>query len=99
MSVNDIRTAEVEQLLSALRVSTGRDDLFNLLVDMCTIRELEEMSQRLEVARRLRAGEPYALIHAATGASTTTVARVSKALNHGEGGYQVALEKLDNENA
>ena len=95
MSVNDIRTAEVEQLLSALRATTDPDDLFNLLVDMCTVRELEEMSQRLEVARRLHVGEPYAQIHAATGASTTTVARVSKALNHGEGGYQVALELLD----
>lgn len=53
------------------------------------------MAQRLEVARRLSQGEPYAAIQGETGASATTVARVSKCLNYGEGGYALALKALE----
>jgi len=94
MSVDDIRTSEVEQLLSAFAALDTHDERFAFLVDVCTVREIEEMSQRLEVARLLHAGEPYAAIHTATGASTTTVARVSRSLNHGEGGYRTVLDRI-----
>ena len=95
MSVDDIRTPEVEQLLSAFGSLATNDERFSFLVDVCTVREIEEMSQRLEVARLLGSGQPYAAVHAATGASTTTVARVSRALNHGEGGYRTVLDRLN----
>lgn len=94
MGVTNIRTPEVDQLLQAILSFDNTDDLFGFMVDLCTIRELNEMSQRFEVARLLAAGEPYAVVHEATGASSTTVARVSKALNHGEGGYMLSLAKM-----
>ena len=43
----------------------------------------------------LRKGSSYAVIEKATGASATTIARVSKALNYGAGGYGLAFEVLD----
>ncbi len=93
--MSDLRTPEVENLL---RVFVGLDDkdvVFALLEDMFTIREIKETSQRLAVARLLDAGRSYAAIEEATGASATTIARVSKCLSYGSGGYAAALQILD----
>ncbi|MBK5211644.1 MAG: TrpR YerC/YecD [Coriobacteriia bacterium] len=89
-----VRTPEVEQLLTALRSLNDNDELYALLVDLATFREIQEMSQRLEVARLLSAGELYMSIQKITGASATTVARVSKCLNYGEGGYETVLSRI-----
>ncbi|MDR0459746.1 MAG: hypothetical protein LBG68_04730 [Coriobacteriales bacterium] len=59
-----------------------------LMIDLCTIREINEMATRLEVAKMLAAGESYLRIQEATGSSATTIARVSKCINHGAGGYR-----------
>lgn len=93
----ELRTREVEDLLSVLAGITEPDDVFALLEDLFTIREIKDTSQRLEVARLLRQGESYASIEKTTGASATTIARVSKALNYGTGGYQLALDVLAKE--
>lgn len=95
--MSELRTREVDDLLSVLAGLTDPDDVFALLEDLFTIREIKDTSQRLEVARLLRRGESYASIEKTTGASATTIARVSKALNYGTGGYQLALELLEEE--
>ena len=94
--MSDLRTSEVEDLLAVLVGITDRDTMYALLEDLFTIREIKETSQRLAVASMLRAGQPYVAIGEATGASATTIARVSKALNYGAGGYAAALDILDN---
>lgn len=63
--------------------------------DICTVQEIESIAQRLEVARRLAKGESYVDINKATGASTATICRVSKCINYGEGGYKIAIERLE----
>lgn len=93
----DLRTREVEDLLYVLSELTDRDDLYRLLEDLFTIREIKETSQRLEVARLLSEGRSYASIEQTTGASATTIARVSKCLSYGSGGYTKALEMLVNQ--
>ena len=57
--------------------------------------EICDLSQRLQVARYLDEGEPYVEVQARTGASSTTVSRVSKALNGEYGGYRKILIKLE----
>ena len=91
----DIRTADVDDLLTVLATLDEPDDVFALLEDLFTVREIRETSQRLLVARLLAAGKSYAAIEAETGASATTIARVSKWLNYGSGGYKRALEILE----
>ena len=92
--MSDLRTPEVEGLLEVLASMDDKDELYALFEDLFTIREVKETSQRLSVARLLAAGRPYTAIADATGASATTIARVSKALNYGSGGYRRALEIL-----
>lgn len=94
MSGDDLRTPEVDDLLHVLAVLDDEDTIYALLEDMFTIREIRETSQRLAVARMLAEGASYATIEKATGASATTIARVSKCLTYGTGGYKAALEVL-----
>lgn len=63
------------------------------LDDICTIKEVQDMSQRLAVAEMLREGKNYIEVSRATGASTATICRVNKCLLYGEGGYKNAIEK------
>ncbi len=90
----EIRTAEVDDLLKVLAAMDDPDAIFALLEDLFTVREIREIAQRLGVARLLSAGKSYAAIEAETGASATTIARVSKCLSYGAGGYERALAIL-----
>jgi TrpR-related protein YerC/YecD len=99
MPEDRLRTPEVDELLRALLALEEPDEAYALLVDLCTVREIREMAQRLEVARMLSAGEHYTTIQDATGASATTISRVSKALHYGADGYRRVLERLGDEPA
>lgn len=93
--MSDLRTPEVNDLLKVFAELDDEDVIFALLEDLFTIREIRETSQRLSVARLLAAGKSYTSIEEATGASATTIARVSKCLSYGSGGYASALEVLE----
>ena len=67
-------------------------DLF--FEDACTIKELQEISQRFEVATLLWQGKSYNEINQITGASTATICRVKKCLVYGNSGYRIALERM-----
>lgn len=97
MDHDRLRTPEVEQLLRALSSLPNADEAYALLTDLCTVREIQEMASRLEVARRLATGEHYTEIQDKTGASATTISRVNKCLNYGSDGYRHALDRLSGE--
>ncbi|MBO4365891.1 MAG: TrpR YerC/YecD [Eggerthellaceae bacterium] len=89
-----LRTPDVDALLRVFATLDDEDTLYALLEDMLTIREIRECSQRLAVARLLDEGRSYNQIAESTGASATTIARVSKCLSYGAGGYRAALDAL-----
>jgi TrpR-related protein YerC/YecD len=88
-----LRTPDVERLLQAFSTLEGPDEVYAFLLDVCTVREIHDMAQRLAVARLLAAGEHYDRISEATGASTTTISRVSRCLNYGADGYRAVLDR------
>lgn len=61
--------------------------------DICTIKELQAISQRLQVACLLDGGCNYLEVSELTGASSATISRVNRCLNYGEG-YRTALNCL-----
>ncbi len=89
-----VYSEEVQTLCVTLAAIDDPDKISALLEDCCTIREVHEMAQRLRVAQLLNKGASYALIQEQTGASATTIARVSKSLNYGAGGYRYALDEI-----
>ena len=94
MSDARVRTREVDDLIRAILSLENTDEAYALLIDLCTIREIQDMAQRLEVARMLDTGEHYTTIQETTGASATTISRVSKSLHYGADGYACVLGRL-----
>jgi TrpR-related protein YerC/YecD len=84
---------ELQRLYDAFSQTRDPEQVKALMEDLCTIREINEMAQRLTVAVLLDEGESYTAIGEKTGASATTIARVSKCLNYGTGGYRTILDK------
>ena len=74
------------------------EEAYAFLEDVCTIKEILDMSQRLAVAELLCQGENYASISQITRASSTTISRVSKCLTYGAGGYKKMIDRVRGEN-
>ena len=90
----DWRNDATAALFDAVVTLDTREEAAHFFRDLCTRRELEEMSQRWSVVRELAEGLPYREIAADTGVSTATIVRINQWLRHGTGGYQQMLDKL-----
>ena len=84
---------DLQQLATAFLSLKSADEVAAFLRDLCTPAEIEALSHRLQVARLLAQGLPYATVAERVGASTTTVTRVAQWLRRGEGGYGIVLER------
>ncbi|MEK7591677.1 MAG: YerC/YecD family TrpR-related protein [Patescibacteria group bacterium] len=80
-----------KQLCSALLTNKSEADIASFLRDVATLSELQDLSERLEVARLLSKGLSYREVARLTGACTTTVTRVARSIENGEGGYRKFL--------
>lgn len=78
-------------LVQAMLACKSEEEMANFLRDIGTLAELQAWSERFEVAKQLAQGKTYREIAKNTGASTTTVTRVAKFLENGEGGYRTIL--------
>ena len=83
-----------DRLFKAILNLETIDDCYAFFEDICTIKEITDISQRLDVAIMLNEGKSYQEVSKATGASTATISRVNKCLNYGSGGYEKVLSKL-----
>lgn len=88
------RTDRTAALFAAILSLETVPEAASFFRDLCTLRELEEMSQRWEIVRLLAAGLPYREIAERTSSSTATVTRINQWLQHGEGGYRLVLDRL-----
>ena len=88
------RSEALDRLLKVILALETPEECTAFFEDICTIKELQDMSQRLEVALLLEQGLNYQEISARTTVSTATISRVSKCLNYGSGGYRAAIERL-----
>ena len=85
--------AAVTQLFETILRLETVDECAAFFEDICTIKEVQDISQRLAVAQMLHEGKNYLEISRLTGASTATICRVNKCLLYGRGGYRTALAK------
>jgi TrpR-related protein YerC/YecD len=63
--------------------------------DLCTPAELQAMADRWTVVEYVRKGLPYREIHRLTGVSVTTIGRVARFVAAGNGGYQLASQRIE----
>ena len=97
--MSDLHTETADQLFDAILALRDREECYRFFEDLCTITELQAMSQRFHVARLLRHGLVYNEVGQLSGASSATISRVNRCLQHGAGGYPLILERLDQQQA
>ncbi len=85
---------DIDFLYDAILQLRNRDECYAFFDDICTIAELQALSQRLQVAKLLREKITYQEISKMTGASTATISRVNRCVVYGTGGYDMILERL-----
>lgn len=91
------KNESIDRLMKAISLLDNKEECEALFDDLCTIKELQNMAQRLDTAILLSQGASYQEISKITGASTTTISRVSRCYNYGDEGYKKIIEKLKEE--
>ncbi|MBE6562281.1 MAG: TrpR YerC/YecD [Ruminococcaceae bacterium] len=86
---------ETEKLYEAVISLENTKECRKFFEDICTVKELLDLAQRLQIALMLKEGKNYQEISAETGASTATISRVNKCLLYGTGGYETVISKLN----
>lgn len=89
-----IKDDSIDEFFKAILMLENEDECYKFFEDICTIKEIKSISQRLQVAKLLELNKTYNEIEEKTGASTATISRISRFLNYGFGGYKLVLEKL-----
>ncbi len=89
-----LQSKSIDRLFDAVLNLRSTEECYAFFEDLCTVKELKDMAQRLEVATMLYDGCSYQTISEATETSTATIGRVSRCLNYGSGGYRTAIEGL-----
>ena len=87
-------TESLKELHKALAMLQTEEEVAAFLEDVCTIKEVLDMSQRLSAAKMLNAGVNYQTIAKEVGISTATISRVSRCIQYGSGGYKIVLDRL-----
>lgn len=83
-----------DALIKAVLALKNSSEAKKFLRDLLTAPELKEFGSRWLAAKMLAQKVPYSLIQSKTGLSSTTVARISKWLNKGKGGYKLMINRL-----
>ncbi len=93
----NFRSNSVDRLFQTFLNLNSIEECYTYFEDLCTIKEIKDMAQRLDTAILLKKGMSYQKISETVDISTATIGKVSKCLNYGSGGYEMAISKLDKE--
>ena len=92
--MHKLHCESVDRLFQTILNLKSIDECYAYFEDICTVKEILDMSQRLDTAILLSEGMSYQKIAEQVEVSSATICRVSKCLNYGSGGYRSAIEKL-----
>ncbi len=93
------RDPQTDELFRSILKLGSIEECYAYFEDLCTVKEVRDMGQRLEVAGLMRAGSSYIAAQQATGASSATIGRVKRCLDYGAGGYGMILDRMREEQA
>lgn len=94
MPVKDMmKTPEVEDLFKTMLTLRDSEDCRMFFEDLCTVKELRDMAQRLKAAKMLIDGSTYENIQQQVEISTATISRVNRCIQYGSGGYETMIKR------
>ena len=94
----NIKNDMTDSLFEAILTLETVDECYKFFEDVCTVKEIKAIAQRLEVARMLKNKQLYSKIVSETGASTATISRVNRSLMYGTEGYDIVFDRLEEKN-
>lgn len=94
--MKEFNNTGMDALFDAVLHLETKEECKKFFTDLCTISELKSMSQRIQVALMLKNKTVYTDIAKVTGASTATISRVNKCINYGSDGYNLVIERMEN---
>ncbi len=89
------KNSDKENLYKAILSLKTVDECDKFFDDICTVKEILDLSLRLKVAKLLREKVSYTDIEKLTGASSATISRIGRCVNYGAGGYEIVLDRLE----
>lgn len=76
---------DIKDLFSLILSLETQQDCADLFEDLCTIKEVEQMSQRVKAAKLLLDGKTYNQVMDECEISSATLSRVSRCVQYGKG--------------
>ena len=90
----EVRNKALDQLFDAVLTLKNKEDCYTFFKDLCTMKELNDMAQRFTAACLLLDGKTYEQIVKEAEISTATISRITRCIQYGEGGYELAHDRL-----
>ena len=94
--MSKFQSEQLNMLIEAIIGIKDAETLRMFFEDICTIKELQDLTQRLQVAALLSEGRNYQEISRQTSVSSATISRVNRCLLYGDGGYRTVLDRIGN---
>ena len=88
------KTRAMDELFRAVLELKNVQECYDFFEDLCTMKELADMAQRIEAAQMLLAGKTYEQIVKEVEISTATISRINRCIQYGSGGYRDTIEKV-----
>ena len=92
--MRNLHSKSTDRLFAAIAQIKDAEECRAFFEDLCTIKEIQDMAQRLDTAVMLSEGMSYQKISDAVGVSTATISRVNRCLSYGSGGYGAVIERM-----
>ena len=91
---NPRRNETIDALFDAILSLETLEECYDFFEDLCTVKEISDMAQRLEAAKLLLDGSTYEQIVKTVEISTATISRINRCIQYGTGGYRQTIEKV-----
>lgn len=91
---NSRKNETIDALFDAILSLETREECYQFFEDLCTVKEISDMAQRLEAAKLLLNGRTYDQIVREVEISTATISRINRCIQYGTGGYRQTIEKV-----
>ena len=90
----EVRNKALDHLFEAVLSLENKEECYTFFRDLCTMKELNDMAQRFTAACLLLDGKTYEQIVKEAEISTATISRINRCIQYGEGGYELARNRL-----
>lgn len=96
MLIDELKGKALDEFFEGILSLETVEECYAFFDDLCTVSEIKTMNQRFQVAKMLHNHNTYSKIEAEAGASTATISRVKRSLNHGNHSYEFIFARMRN---